>query len=59
VRENMSLTPYKLCTALYANMRAFIGATPQVDDTTYLAIKRMERTPATPPISAGAGSGIL
>ena len=59
VRENMALTPYKLCTALYANMRAFIGATPQVDDTTYLAIKRMERTPATTPISAGAGSGIL
>jgi len=29
------------------------------DDTTYLAIKRMERTPATTPISAGAGSGIL
>ncbi len=59
VRDNMSLTPYKLCTALYANMRTFIGSTPQVDDTTYLAIKRMERTPATPAISAGAGSGIL
>ena len=46
VRANVSLTPYRLCTALYANMRAFIGATPQVDDTTYLAIKRMERAPS-------------
>lgn len=59
VRDNMALTPYKLCTALYASMRAFIGATPQVDDTTYLAIKRMERTPTAATISAGAGSGIL
>jgi serine phosphatase RsbU (regulator of sigma subunit) len=58
VRENMLLTPYKLCTALYANMRTFIGATPQVDDTTFLAIKRMERGPAAA-ISAGAGAGIL
>jgi sigma-B regulation protein RsbU (phosphoserine phosphatase) len=58
-RENMSLTPYQLCTALYANMRAFIGATPQVDDTTYLAIKRMERGPAAASVSAGAGAGIL
>ena len=61
VRENISLTPYRLCTALYGSMRAFIGATPQVDDTTYLAIKRMERGPAaaTVGISAGAGAGIL
>ncbi|HKW13922.1 MAG TPA: GAF domain-containing SpoIIE family protein phosphatase, partial [Candidatus Krumholzibacteria bacterium] len=58
VIDNMSLTPYRLCTALYANMRSFIGATPQVDDTTYLAIKRIERTPAAA-ISAGAGAGIL
>jgi sigma-B regulation protein RsbU (phosphoserine phosphatase) len=58
VRENMSLTPYRLCTALYANMRAFIGTTPQVDDTTYLAIKRMERATAAA-VSAGAGAGIL
>jgi hypothetical protein len=54
----MLLTPYKLCTALYADMRRFTGATPQADDTTYLAIKRMERTPA-PTISAGAGAGVL
>jgi hypothetical protein len=55
VRENMSLTPYKLCTALYASMRAFIGTTEQLDDTTYLAIKRMDRgAPAT--VHAGAGA---
>lgn len=59
VKENMSLTPYRLCTALYASMRAFAGATPQVDDTTYLAIKRADKSPATPTVSAGAGSGVL
>jgi serine phosphatase RsbU (regulator of sigma subunit) len=58
VRDNMSLTPYQMCTALYASMRDFIGATPQVDDTTFLAIKRMERGPAAA-VSAGAGAGIL
>jgi len=58
VLDNMTLTPYKLCTALYADMRRFIGAVPQVDDTTYLAIKRMERAPAAA-ISAGAGAGVL
>jgi len=59
VRANMALTPYKLCTALYADMRAFIGTTPQVDDTTYLAIKRMERGPAAASVSAGVGAGVL
>jgi sigma-B regulation protein RsbU (phosphoserine phosphatase) len=53
VRDNMSLTPYQMCTALYASMRDFIGATPQVDDTTFLAIKRMERGPAAA-VSAAA-----
>jgi serine phosphatase RsbU (regulator of sigma subunit) len=56
VRENMSLTPYKLCTALFASLRAFTGDTPQHDDTTYLAVKRMDRNP---PPGAGAGSGVL
>jgi sigma-B regulation protein RsbU (phosphoserine phosphatase) len=59
VRENVSLTPYRLCTALYASMRAFTGATPQLDDTTYLAIKRVDRAAAAPAVSAGAGSGVL
>jgi serine phosphatase RsbU (regulator of sigma subunit) len=59
VRENISLTPYRLCTALYASMRAFAGATPQVDDTTYLAIKRVDKVVTAPSISAGAGSGVL
>jgi sigma-B regulation protein RsbU (phosphoserine phosphatase) len=58
VLDNMLLTPYKLCTALYADMRRFTGNIPQGDDTTYLAIKRIERTPAAA-ISAGAGSGVL
>jgi sigma-B regulation protein RsbU (phosphoserine phosphatase) len=57
VRANMATTPYKLCTALYASMRDFIGATPQVDDTTYLAIKRFDKTPAAH--GAGAGAGVL
>jgi serine phosphatase RsbU (regulator of sigma subunit) len=59
IRENMSLTPYQLCTALYASMRAFIGDTLQPDDTTYLAIKRVERAPAAATVSAGAGAGVL
>lgn len=59
VKENMSLTPYKLCTALYASVRAFTGAVPQSDDTTFLAVKRMDRAPTPPAVSAGAGSGVL
>jgi sigma-B regulation protein RsbU (phosphoserine phosphatase) len=59
VRANMSLTPYRLCTALYASMRAFVGATLQTDDTTYLAIKRMEKAPAAASVGAGAGAGVL
>jgi sigma-B regulation protein RsbU (phosphoserine phosphatase) len=59
IRANMGLTPYKLCTALYASMRTYIGATPQVDDTTYLAIKRMDRAAHAPSVGAGAGSGVL
>jgi sigma-B regulation protein RsbU (phosphoserine phosphatase) len=59
VRENISLTPYKLCTALYASVRAFVGGIQQGDDTTYLAIKRMDRGPVAPTIHAGAGSGVL
>ncbi len=59
VRENVSLTPYKLCTALYASVRAFVGGIQQVDDTTYLCVKRMERTPATTTAGAGSGSGVL
>jgi sigma-B regulation protein RsbU (phosphoserine phosphatase) len=58
VLDNMLLTPYKLCTALYADMRRFTGNIPQGDDTTYLAIKRIER-PTAATISAGAGSGVL
>ena len=46
VRSNMSLTPYKMCTALFASLRAFTGNTPQHDDTTYLAVKRMEKSQA-------------
>lgn len=59
VRENTSLTPYKLCTALYASMRAFIGTTEQFDDTTYLAIKRMDRGAGSTATHAGAGAGVL
>ena len=59
VKQNMTLTPYKLCTALYASVRAFTGAVPQLDDTTYLAVKRIDRGLATPAVSAGAGSGVL
>jgi sigma-B regulation protein RsbU (phosphoserine phosphatase) len=58
-RANISLTPYRLCTALYASMRAFIGATRQVDDTTYLAVKRVEKGPAAASVGAGAGAGVL
>jgi sigma-B regulation protein RsbU (phosphoserine phosphatase) len=59
VRANMSLTPYRLCTALYASMRTFIGNRPPVDDTTYLAVKRMEKSPAPAAVGAGASSGVL
>jgi phosphoserine phosphatase RsbU/P len=59
VRENLSLTPYKLCTALYASVRAFVGGIQQGDDTTYLAIKRMDRAVPAPAVSAGVGSGVL
>ena len=57
VRANLSLTPYRLCTALYASMRTFIGAREPVDDTTYLAVKRFEKTAHT--AGAGAGAGVL
>jgi sigma-B regulation protein RsbU (phosphoserine phosphatase) len=59
VRDNMSLTPYKLCTALYASVRAFTGSRPQLDDTTYLCVKRMDRSAAQASVHAGAGSGVL
>jgi sigma-B regulation protein RsbU (phosphoserine phosphatase) len=58
VRANMSLTPYRLCTALYASVRTFVGTTRQTDDTTYLAIKRMEKAHAAA-VGAGKGSGVL
>jgi sigma-B regulation protein RsbU (phosphoserine phosphatase) len=40
VRANLQLMPYRMCTALYGRVRAFVGAAPQSDDTTYLAIRR-------------------
>jgi len=40
VRANLQLMPYRMCTALYGRVRAFVGAEPQSDDTTYLAIRR-------------------
>ncbi len=46
VRANLSLMPYRLCTALYASLRAFTGAAKHYDDTTYLAIRRIEKAPA-------------
>ncbi|HEX6789841.1 MAG TPA: SpoIIE family protein phosphatase [Candidatus Krumholzibacteria bacterium] len=58
VRENRALTPYKLCTALYGSVRDFVGGIQQVDDTTYLAIKRVDRASAAS-ASGGAGAGLL
>jgi sigma-B regulation protein RsbU (phosphoserine phosphatase) len=47
VRANLALMPYRLCTALQAGVRAFTGTAKHFDDTTYLAIRRIDR--ATPP----------
>jgi serine phosphatase RsbU (regulator of sigma subunit) len=44
VRANLSLMPYRLCTALYASVRAFTGTAKHFDDTTYLAIRRIDKT---------------
>jgi serine phosphatase RsbU (regulator of sigma subunit) len=43
VRANLPLMPYRLCTALYASVRAFSGAAKHGDDTTYLAIRRVDK----------------
>ena len=43
VRANLDLKPYRLCTALYASARAFVGAASQIDDTTYLVMRRFEK----------------
>ncbi len=43
VRGKLGLMPYRLCTSLYASVRSFVGAAKQSDDTTYLAIRRVER----------------
>jgi len=43
VRANLDLKPYRLCTALYASARAFVGAANQIDDTTYLVMRRFEK----------------
>ena len=43
VRANLALMPYRLCTALYASVRGFTGAAKHFDDTTYLAIRRIDR----------------
>ncbi len=40
LRANHQLMPYRLCTALYAAERRFVGGASQSDDTTYLAIRR-------------------
>ncbi len=45
VRANLSLMPYRLCTALYASVRAYTGTAKHFDDTTYLAIRRVDRVP--------------
>lgn len=44
VRANLSLKPYRLCTALYASVRGFSGGAQHGDDTTYLAIRRVDKT---------------
>jgi sigma-B regulation protein RsbU (phosphoserine phosphatase) len=43
LRANQDLMPYRLCTALYASVRAFTGTSKHTDDTTLLAIRRIER----------------
>ncbi len=43
VRQNLSLMPYRLCTALYASVRQFSGTAKHHDDTTYLAIRRIDK----------------
>ncbi len=44
VRANLSLMPYRLCTALYASVRAYTGSAKHFDDTTYLAMRRVDRS---------------
>ncbi len=44
VRDNIGLMPYRLCTALYASVRAFTGSAKRYDDTTYLAIRRVDKS---------------
>ncbi len=44
VRDNLGLMPYRLCTALYAGVRGFTGTAKHFDDTTYLAIRRVDKT---------------
>jgi sigma-B regulation protein RsbU (phosphoserine phosphatase) len=46
VRTNLGLKPYRLCTALYASVRTFIGTARQTDDTTYLVMRRFEKNPS-------------
>ena len=43
VRTHLDLMPYRLCTALYTSVRAFTGSSKHSDDTTYLAIRRVDR----------------
>jgi serine phosphatase RsbU (regulator of sigma subunit) len=42
VQANLALPPYRLCTALYASVRSFIGSARHADDTTYLVMRRFE-----------------
>ena len=44
VRANLGLMPYRLCTALYASVRAFTGSAKHNDDTTYLAVRRVDKS---------------
>jgi len=46
VRQNLALMPYRLCTALYASVRQFTGSAKHDDDTTYLAIRRIDKAAA-------------
>jgi len=43
IHANLSLPPYRLCTALYAAVREFMHNAKQVDDTTFLVMRRVEK----------------
>ncbi len=44
VRANLALMPYRLCTALYASVRAYTGSVKHTDDTTFLAVRRVDKS---------------